>query len=847
MKTFQLIRLIILPGWAATFKLVTLSVFSIMLGVALIVSVFNANESIIEQFNYSNGLIQGKQSARLQSLNGAFKETDLSPLFLRQLQNFDFTPVLERKVFDVKSGQVLTILGVDLLNDYRFRQYAFNQKNPKLINLIDPASGAIILSKEARNKLAWKEPTQKILYGSKEISLSISDVSLKNLGIAKADEGLIALADLSYLQKLLTEEGNYTSLEFLNAKPEKLKADLALPAGFRVLDPGQRRKEIGNLTSAFRFNLQALSFIALLVAAYLIFQTVFISFQRKSKLIGIIRVLGFTPKQTFYLLWLESFLLGLIGVALGCLLGLFLSKFVLGALQKTVNELYFSTKSTALLFSFKGLIIGSLTGISVCCFAGLPSALFSLNLDPAANLRSLTFRTFSSIPTWSLYSLYSLGGALLAALILAQDLLFNIPFKYVGFGMAFLGLMGLSLLSGLLLNANLKIFSGMNNWFGKLFSVRLSANYIRLWIATGALICGLSMTISISVMIESFRETVKDWINDTLKADVYISSVYPNEEGLNPSLTTIARTWPEVRGVDALSKHKASLNDKPVTIGGTNLGLQLNSLRFTESLPDFKNKILNSTNYVLISNTLAIKHQLKPGESFSLETFKGNGSFKVAAVYQDYSSEHGYILMPRETYIELFRNSKISNIALYLQPGRDGETVKTKLALFSTANNTAQNALKIQTNRELRKTILKIFDQTFQISYLFFWIALFIAIMTVSLTLFSCIEENAYFNLVNRYLGTSLQQLLSLEIGQGLLITVVALIMSIPGGYWLSYVLRNTVNNNSFGWIIYLHPQFHATAFIALLAIVGALIGSIYPIFAARRMIVSNASVRELS
>jgi putative ABC transport system permease protein len=160
-------------------------------------------------------------------------------------------------------------------------------------------------------------------------------------------------------------------------------------------------------------------------------------------------------------------------------------------------------------------------------------------------------------------------------------------------------------------------------------------------------------------------------------------------------------------------------------------------------------------------------------------------------------------------------------MALYLAENADENTIRAKLPI----------SLKVQNNTELRKTVLNIFDQTFQISYLFFWIALIISVLTVALTLFSCIEENAYLNQIKYYLGTTLGQIFSFELMQGFLIVCTALAFSLPAGYWLAYILKNTINNNSFGWIIYLNPNLQSIAFISGLAIFGALIGCLLPLF----------------
>ncbi|MDJ0625858.1 MAG: FtsX-like permease family protein [Candidatus Caenarcaniphilales bacterium] len=815
------------------------------MGVALVVSIFNANESIIEQFNYSNKLIRGKSSAKIVNKNNfIFSQNSLSTELLKQLRNFDYTPVLEIKAFDTKTKQTIKILGIDFLNDYRFRDYDLVRKNQffTIKELIDSKKGGLLISELTKRKLNWLSPNQMILYGDREIPISLNEkATLKDIGIVKAEGGLIALGDIEYVQKIFNEEKKFSSLEFKDISPKELKEQLRLPESFEIVDPSRKKEEISNLTSAFRFNLQALSFIALLVAAYLISQTVLISFQRKTKVIGILRVLGFSRKQTFNMLLLESFLIGLIGVIIGSLIGIILSKSILGVLQTTVNELYFSVTSTDLITSPKGILVGSFVGLTASLVSGLPSSFLSLRVEPIVNLRSNSFKNIDFVSPRKIWGICLSGLFILLIIFAFQQNLFSLNNRYSGFIIAFWTLIGLSLIAGFFLYLALLSFSKGSNWFTKLISIRLSSNFIRLWIATGALICGLSMTISINLMIDSFRDTVADWINHTLKGDIYLSSIYKNPVGINPQIIKTAESWTEIEAVDFLSKHKTKINNKPCTVGGANIGLQLEQLKLTETAIDYKNKLLFGANYVLVSNTFALKHNLIAGDTLNIPTNNGLKEMIVAGIYQDYSSEHGYVLMRRKLYLNLFDNPKISNIAFHLREKDDLDLVKTRLFQLDKSILNV-NALKIQTNSQLRESILEIFNQTFQISYLFFWIALFISITTVSLTLFSCIEENEYLNLVGKYLGTTNNQIRLMEITQGLLITFLAIVLSVPGGYWLSYILQNTVNNNSFGWIIYLHPNWLSISIISILSLWGALIGSIIPLIKASKMkVLKNA------
>lgn len=827
---FKYLKLFIAPNWTKNFRLLSLAILSVACGVALIVSVLNSNDSILEQFNHSNTLINGRITAQLVGEGKSLiDEATLGDNFKRELQNFDFSPCLEITLYEPITKESIKVYGLDLLNGYRFRYFKLNKITDKAYSaLLNRKESGIIFTESSGKALLKQSNNPELIYGTKKLLIKVDpNFTLDESGIAQNPGEKVALADIRYLQEILETQNKYSSLDFIDVKKEQLLDKLKIPDGLTLLEPDSNKKEIEELTEAFRFNLQALSYIALMVASYLIFQTMFILFQRRIKEIGIMRTLGMTKQQIFSLIIFESFLIGLLGSALGAFIGVVLSGSILEILQKTYNELYFSVQSSELLFSSKGIIAGIFIGTLTSIASGIPSAYKALKVEPILALRSQSFRAIddSSIKQIN-YLMYS-GLLILVITFSVQSYLFQIPSRYIGFLIAFIVLFGLSLTAGLLLRLIQKYLETQKNWFGHLTSVMLSVNFLRLWISIGALICGLSMTIGIYIMVDSFRFTVQDWINDTLKADIYVSPPFKNSSGLNEKALNLIANLDGVKDLDYLSKHQAKVLGKPAIVGGShNLKVQTLNYKWLSKIRDFRAKFLSDENYVIVSNTFASKRRLKAGDPITLKTSQGEKSFTIAGVYQDYSSEHGYVLMQRDNYLKFFNNPNVSNLAIYAKDNHEVAEVKKNLSAKAIEQ---QLEFKIQLNGELRKTILEIFDQTFKVSFLFFWIALLISILTVALTMIANIQENSYLIETLKYLGASKKQIIFIEVALGASITLIASLLSLVGGFWLANILESTVNHYSFGWIIYLHPNWFNISFIAALAFLGSLVGSLIP------------------
>ena len=85
--------------------------------------------------------------------------------------------------------------------------------------------------------------------------------------------------------------------------------------------PGTRSEENQRMLRAFRWNLRVLSYISLVVGAFLIYNTISVSVVRRRAEIGILRALGAGRAARPGLFLGEALLFGLAGSPLGLVLG----------------------------------------------------------------------------------------------------------------------------------------------------------------------------------------------------------------------------------------------------------------------------------------------------------------------------------------------------------------------------------------------------------------------------------------------------------------------------------------------------------------------------------------------
>src|SRR5207248_11484874 len=95
----------------------------------------------------------------------------------------------------------------------------------------------------------------------------------------------------------------------------------ALPASYLIGRPGTRSEENQRMVRAFRWNLRVLSYISLVVGAFLIYNTISVSVVRRRGEIGVLRAVGASRATIVGLFLAEALLFGLVGATLGVFLG----------------------------------------------------------------------------------------------------------------------------------------------------------------------------------------------------------------------------------------------------------------------------------------------------------------------------------------------------------------------------------------------------------------------------------------------------------------------------------------------------------------------------------------------
>jgi putative ABC transport system permease protein len=655
----------------------------------------------------------------------------------------------------------------------------------------------------------------------------------------------------------LPDSGGYEALlltdiaqaqEWLNAHGQLSGIDLRLPPGEegraleaalrRQLPPGAtlsatraRSQETFAMTDAFTTNLRALSLLALLVGTFLIYSALSFAVLQRRAIIGVLRALGASRAAVLGVVLAEAAVLGLIGATLGTLLGLAIGRTLVGLVARTINDLYFVVSVTTLTLPAATLAKALLAGVGTALVAALLPALEVAASVPQLALARTVLEARARRLARALVGLATLlaGLSLGCVWVFARSLL-------AGFVALFLLLLAVAAVTPGLLEALARGAARLTRRRSPLARLALedvAASLSRTGVAVAALSMALTAMIGVAVMVASFRGSLAAWLLTTLRADVYVSApALESGAGLTPALVQQLESLPGVRAHSEARRTQVESEHGALEVNAVRLGpygaaaYQLVAGESAAAWAGFAHGAL------LISEPLAWRLRLAPGAALRLMSAAGPRALPIVGVYREYGNERGEVLMALPTYRQLWGDTSLSGLGLYLAPGTSEEALMAQVRARAAAAGTP---LLVRSNAAIRALSLGIFERTFIITRVLYWLAAGVAALGLVSALLAWQLARERELALLRSLGLTPRGSAALIVLQTLFMGAVALLAAVPAGLATALMLTEVINRRAFGWHIDLYlalPQFSNALLLALLAALGA---ALYPAWRSAR------------
>jgi putative ABC transport system permease protein len=774
---------------------------SVVLGVALAFSVHLINQSALGEFSAAVRQVNGQPDFELRAQRSGFDEQVYATVAAHP-QVAVASPVVEVETYalDAQGQRVsLRVLGLDAL--------VAAAVAPGLMPLpaargSEPADGRAVLDPDA---LFLNAAAQRRLGDGKALRLhsGAQSVPLQVQGSVNADGPPLAVMDIAGAQAAFGWLGRISRIDVRltpGADRATVLRELALPAAIRAAAPDESAQRVSNLSRAYRVNLTVLALVALFTGGFLVFSILSLSVAKRLPQLALLGVLGLTARERQALVLLESALLGVAGSVAGLALGTGLAALALRLLAGDLGGAYFPGVMPSLHFSVPAATVYGLLGVVAAMAGGWLPARMAQRIAPAQALKGLGATAARAGASWWGPALLLLGLLLTQAPPVAE-----LPLAaYVSVACLLLG--GIACVPagvGLLL----RWVQPPDEPLRLLAVERARHQRHTATIAVAGVVASLSLSVALTVMVASFRESVTQWLDTVLPADLYArsatSSAMADVVTLPPTLEAAVRELPGVLRAETQRVAQIQLDaSRPaIALIARPLADPARALPLVGELVPARPGVTSA----YVSEAMVSLYGAAVGTRLDLPLPTARGEPRtetvfVRGVWRDYARQHGAVMLDAADFRRLTGDERANDLALWLEPGADVAALRERIDALAGASAGDASNLEFASVGEIRATSLRIFDRSFAVTYWLQAVAIAIGLFGIAAS-FSAqvLARKREFGLL-AHLGLTRRQVLGVVAAEGAVWTAAGAVLGLLLGLAVSVVLVKVVNPQSFHW-----------------------------------------------
>ncbi len=832
MRFSKLLKRIVLRTIREERFLTALSVVGVALGMGLFMGVTVATNRAVKSFE-----------ANISGLNPAFNYEVVST------SGIDFPEEVYRPVraVDDKVAPVLTVNayvpGADesvIINGiYTVKALAFfgtaTQGGLDVENFFKDLNGVFITKKFADSHRLKKGDTIEAYVYSREYGLEIAGVL-----DASSVQANTVFMDLGNFQEYFGKTGSLTRIDIAADGKTAEAIRHILPAGLTIEKKQRIFENQKSLTDAFRFNLRFVTFLAVLVGVFLLYNTVFISVVKRRTEIGILRGLGMGRKTVVALFSAQGVVLGLAGSVLGIVFGQLCAWFSIVLVEKTVTRFYGGAAVSDYVITWSDALWTAALGLFVSLAASFVPALESANVSPNESSREGTFeRSYRGRE-----KLFSAAGIVV---ILCGGALVYTDYHFVPFNFPWLSYAGIVLfILGCTLNAPLYLraaLKAVKRPLYKLFKAPAriavgdtNGSRYRFSIALMSVAVSSALIVATITSVYSFKTSFIDWIHTYITADVYVKPAScASNFCFYPLAGEVVKTVEEIPGVERVGRYRAlriDVRGQKVVAGFGDSELLWKYRPNIDREEKERLQRLSRYREVSVSDYLKVKYGLRRGDIIELQTPRGKVTFTVNNTSISYSTMSGFLYMDRRWLKEYWGLDDATQLSVYLEKGRDaGQFIQAVEKALG-----GRYALDITDNDELRRAALNIFDKSFALTYTIELIAIMISLIGVVNALLILVFEKKREIAVLRYLGATWGHLRQVMVTSAGIVGMAGTVLGCVMGAVISIVITHVINKISFGWEVGFRLPFLPVSLLMALLFITTMLAGFVPFYLARKI-----------
>ena len=677
---------------------------------------------------------------------------------------------------------------------------------------------AIFISQALAQRLQLQAGSQlPLVINEHVVSLKVAGIIPSAPNSPSVPEHLLIM-DLPALQQLTDKTGQLDRVEFVlddgphraaqwAAIREKLESASSPTAPRWVVgSPNDRRAAAEVMTQAFRLNLTILSLLALLVGLYLVFQGLDGAVVRRRNEIGILRSLGVTSRQIQSAWLAEAATIGLAGGVVGLGLGWLGAQLAVKLVGRTVNALYYASSADSAPFDAVEAGIALLLSVLASTVAGWRPARAAATTPPAqVAARAATTNYPGS--AWLRSPVIGLG-----LIAVGWGLTWVPPWRLNGGGRfpvadyaaGLCWIFGAGIFAGNVLAGIGRLFQRAG---GNSLTLRLACSHLRApsgrhRLAVAGLVCAVGMTAGMAILVGSFDTTMRGWINRTFQADLYVSSdgaqTASTKSRISPATWKRVLANPAVLRANAIQVQEINLNGASTLLIGNQLAFfrdYAHPAWLNAPLGDAVFDPARNRDLALVSESFSDRFRVRRGDTVQIPTPSGPKTVTIAGIFSDYGNERGSLLIERQYFTEWFGNELVASLILALKPNASPENLQAEL-------QATYPGLGVYTSGFLRGEALRVFHQTFSVTYALELIGVIVSVAGLGFTLASLLWERRADLATLRALGLRRRELAGAAALEGALTAGAGLLTGLAVSLALGWLLIYRINKQTFGWTL---------------------------------------------
>ena len=668
--------------------------------------------------------------------------------------------------------------------------------------------------------------TVEVLTQQEPQEFTISGIT--RFGSADSPAGAtVALFDLPTAQAIIAEPGKFDSISVVAADgvdQEQLAEDLraALPTDQRVeVITGDELIEetqdaIADQLSFFTTFLLVFAVIAVIVGAFVIYNTFGILIAQRSRELALLRAVGASRRQVISSVLVEAGFVALVGSLLGLIGGVILASL----LRSGLNALGFELPDGSLIIAARTIVIGLVLGFVVTALAALFPALRASRIPPVAAMREVAHDVSGQSRARVLAGLLItvVGGLLLARglFVGGDNALLSVG---IGAGLVFLGI---TVLGPILVGP----FVGVIGWpiarfrgiTGRLAQENTERNPKRTSSTAAALMIGVGLVGLIAIAAASVTESINQAIDESFTGDFVVDSGSFGFGGLSPTLADDLNELPEVEVATGVRYGIAR-------IGGVGEALFAADPETAFDIFDF-GVVAGSTegldeNGIAVYQERAERDGLAIGDPVPVQFAEtGEQELEVAMIFDDNDLVGTQYLIGRAAYEANFADQ--FDLQVYVIQDPDVTTEQARAAIDGVAEGYA-NA-EVQDIEEFKQAQTDQINQFVAVIYVLLMLAVVIALFGIGNTLaLSIIERTRELGLL-RAVGMTRRQLRTTVRWEAILTSVFGTLLGLGIGLFFGWAIVEALKDEGLKAFVIPWGQLLIIVMIAALAGVAAAI-----------------------